>query len=456
MRIYLFIGALLVSFSLSAQNQYAPWDFRNTNLINAQVGIGINIGNQNSNFYLFTKFDLCPMCLLAKETIEQEWRQKGVSNYFTERGFRPNLHIEFLTQKNFRYYGKKFDNDDKNPRFKSNSWTFLTRFGLSADILLGFNQKRFLEQTSATTGRLNHFFQDSRLRLRYDIVGRFNTWYFRRVSNTVGDFTFSWGKLDDSYGIDFYGFANDILILPPFNRILKKLDHGETTAWHFNLWVRPAAWLPARNGGLNANYTDVNKLSVGWTTRVFTARRRVSTIRQPGARLGQYQTIENDSIPFHHYRYVTLGVEGDYFNGYIRLGQDNLRKGRNHQRWGHNAQLHESYKNRTTNRMAPENFGIAWKHFKGVRKEWKMSNPTAVERVKTTLKQLGYEDAEITTALIKKQMKLYKDFQKSLFVGTVGGSPLFPWEKDPKLYRYPTFLFEIDLNLYGLLVQPID
>ena len=113
MRIYLFIGALLVSFSLSAQNQYAPWDFRNTNLINAQVGIGVNIGNQNSNFYLFTKFDLCPMCLLAKETIEQEWREKGVSNYFTERGFRPNLHIEFLTQKNFRYYGKKFDNRNK-------------------------------------------------------------------------------------------------------------------------------------------------------------------------------------------------------------------------------------------------------------------------------------------------------------------------------------------------------
>ena len=57
---------------------------------------------------------------------------------------------------------------------------------------------------------------------------------------------------------------------------------------------------------------------------------------------------------------------------------------------------------------------------------------------------------------LTKQMKLYRKFQRSLFVGTVDGSPLFPWEKDPKLYRYPTLFLEFDFNLQSQLSKTIQ
>lgn len=231
--------------------------------------------------------------------------------------FRGNIHLKLQTSKDFRLYGTRFYKGSEDIRFRNLSWTYLTNVGISAD----WGLYRSWRVADAESGELtSNFRKRSRLRLRYDFTSRYHSYYYRKLSNTVGYVTFNVAGLDDRWGFNI-NWGNDVFI-PKFMRgFLTNHDHGETNSAFMTAYFRPLE-KRSRNANEVFDYRPENlqKVEIGASLRMITDRRTHKRLGSNQVRMGMYDVwgLENS---FHGYYGIRGRVETGFGGSGIPVGQ---------------------------------------------------------------------------------------------------------------------------------------
>ena len=355
---------------------FPRWDARTTTWLSGRVGVGFQFSNQNRQLYFFTETDFCFSCACNyfKRPPQDLHQQLRLNRY------RGNLHLKLQTSKDFRLYGTRFYKRSPDIRFRNLSWTYFTAVGLSAEAGL-YRPGRLADlESGALTAAFRH---RSRLRIRYDVVSRYHSYYYRKLSNTVGYITLNVAALDDRWGVNF-NWGNDVFILPRLREFLTNHDHGETNSIYATAYIRPheRRFMDA-NTAFDYRPRDVEKIEFGAALRMITDRRTAKRTTTNQARSGNYDVLGLQNS-FHGYYGLRLRVETGFYGVGGLIGKDDLQWGRGMQRFAHQGYAH-----------LPRNFGqrIFIKAFKGVH------------------------------------------------------SPLFPWESQPLYHQKPRFYYELNTDL---------
>jgi len=378
-RIWAALALCCLFETLAAQQPaiFPRWDARSATWLSGRVGVGFQFSNQNRPLYFFTEADFCFSCAYnhfarpPRDLHEQLRRNR----------FRGNLHLKLQTIKDFKLYNTLFYKRSPDIQFKNLSWTYFTLVGLSADVGL-YRPGHVADLENG--GLTDVFRQRSRVRLRYDVVSRYHSYYYRKLSNTVGYITLNVAALDDRWGVNF-NWGNDVFILRRLRDFLTNHDHGETNSIYLTAYVRPneRSFMDA-NMAFDYRLQDVEKIEFGASLRMITDRRTAKRTTTNQARSGNYDVLGLKNS-FHGYYGLRLRVETGFYGVGGLFGKDDLQWGRNMQRFAHQGYAH-----------LPKNFAqrIFIKAFKGVH------------------------------------------------------SPLFPWESQPLYYQKPRFYYELNTDVY--------
>ncbi len=375
------IGVFLISFfvalQLPAQRRadFPWWDYRSSAWLTGRIGVGMQFSNQNSQLYFFTETDVCFSCAYNHFARPPE----DLRTQLRRNKFRGNMHLKLQTSKDFRLYGTRFYKGSEDIRFRNLSWTYLTNVGISAD----WGLYRSWRVADTESGELtSNFRKRSRLRLRYDFTSRYHSYYYRKLSNTVGYVTFNVAGLDDRWGFNI-NWGNDVFI-PKFMRgFLTNHDHGETNSAFMTAYFRPLE-KRSRNANEVFDYRpeSLQKVEFGGSLRMITDRRTHKRLGSNQVRMGMYDVLGLENS-FHGYYGIRGRVETGFGGVGFLLGKDDMKWGRDMQRFAHQGYSHLPY-------------GVMRKIF--------------------------------------------------LKVGGVS-TPLFPWESQPNYYDKPKFYYELNTDL---------
>ena len=276
-------------------------------------------------------------------------------------------------------YGTRFSKKSDDIRFRNLSWTYLTNVGISAD----WGLYRTWRISDPETGELNsNFRKRSRIRLRYDITSRYHSYYYRKLSNTVGYVNLNVARLDDRWGFNI-NWGNDVFILKGLRAFLTNHDHGETNSAYITGYIRP---LEKRSLDANVAYAyrpeSLQKVELGASLRMITDRRTHKRLGSNQIRMGMYDVLGLENS-FHGYYGIRGRVETGFGGLGFLLGKDDMKWGRDMQRFAHQ----------------------------------------------------GY--AHLPGSIVRKIF---------LKMGGVS-SPLFPWEVQPLYYERPRFYYELNTDL---------
>ncbi|HMX40184.1 MAG TPA: hypothetical protein PKD78_07650 [Saprospiraceae bacterium] len=321
----LFPALLLVAQS---RQGYLPWDYRSTAWLSGRVGIGYQFSNQNRNLRFFAETDLCASCFINHYVKE---RPADLHAQLHNNRYRANLHLRFETIKDFMLYGTRFSRKSADLQFKNLSWTYLTGVGASLEAGLYRPGRLFDLETGALRSQ---FDRKSKIRLRYDVVSRYHSYYYRRLSNTVGYLTLNFSKLDDRWGINF-NWGNDVFIIGRLRNFVTNHDHGETNSAYITGYWRP---YERRGDAPNMPYAyqpeSLQKLELGPSLRMITDRRTMKRSTTNQARSGTYDVVGLRNS-FHGYYGIRFRADGGCYTLGGLLGKDDLLWGRGMQRYAH-------------------------------------------------------------------------------------------------------------------------
>lgn len=322
-------------FGLAQQydaRQFQWWDYRSAAWLNGRIGVGYQLGNHNRHLYFFTETDVCASCLV----IHYVHPPADLREQIRINQHRFNLHIKLQTTKDFRLYNTVFSRRNSQLQFKNLSWTYLTNVGASID----FGLYRPGRLTDMETGGLNDRFRmRSKLRLRYDVLSRYHSYYYRKLSNTIGYFTLNVSSLDDRWGINL-NWGNDAFIVGGLRNFLLSHDHGETNSAHISGY-----WRPLERKSRDANETfdylpeSLQKLEMSVALRMVTDRRTHKRSSSNQARVGTYDVLGLENS-FHGYYGIQAKVESGFYNLRLQMGKDDLKWGRDMQRFAHQGYRH--------------------------------------------------------------------------------------------------------------------
>lgn len=368
---------LLLTLRLSAQSNFdfPQWDARSTSWLAGRVGVGMQFSNQNSQLYFFTETDVCFSCAYNQLARPAE----DLHSHLRRNKFRGNIHLKFQTSKDFRLYGTRFYKQSEDIQFRNLSWTYLTNVGISADLGM-YRSGRIADPESGLLS--SNFRKKSRLRLRYDVTSRYHSYYYRKLSNTVGYVTLNVASLDDRWGFNI-NWGNDVFI-PKFMRgFLTNHDHGETNSAFITAYFRP---MEKRGSDANAVFQyqseSLQKAEIGASLRMITDRRTHKRLGSNQVRMGMYDVLGLVNS-FHGYYGIRGRMETGFGGVGFLLGKDDMKWGRDMQRFAHQGYAHLPYR------------------------------------------------------LVRKLF---------LKVGGVS-TPLFPWESQPHYYEKPRFYYELNTDL---------
>ena len=285
--VYLFICTVLPLFAQQRSN-FPWWDYRSSTWLNGRIGVGMQFSNQNAQLYFFTETDVCFSCAYnhfarPAEDLHAQLRRNKV---------RGNIHLKLQTSKDFSLYGTRFKMGAEDIRFRNLSWTYLTNVGISAD----WGLYRSWRVADPENGDLNaNFRKRSRIRLRYDMTSRYHSYYYRKLSNTVGYVTLNMAGLDDRWGFNI-NWGNDVFI-PKFMRgFLTNHDHGETNSAYITGYLRPL-----EKGSRNANEVfdyqpeSLQKIELGASLRMITDRRTHKKLGSKQVRMCMYDVLGHEN-----------------------------------------------------------------------------------------------------------------------------------------------------------------
>lgn len=368
---------LLLSSHLSAQSRtdFPWWDYRSDTWLNGRIGVGMQFSNQNRQLYFFTETDVCFSCAINHFARPPQ----NLHDQLRLNKFRGNFHLKLQTSKDFMLYGTRFSKKSDDIRFRNLSWTYLTNVGISAD----WGLYRTWRISDPETGELNsNFRKRSRIRLRYDITSRYHSYYYRKLSNTVGYVNLNVARLDDRWGFNI-NWGNDVFILKGLRAFLTNHDHGETNSAYITGYIRP---LEKRSLDANVAYAyrpeSLQKVELGASLRMITDRRTHKRLGSNQIRMGMYDVLGLENS-FHGYYGIRGRVETGFGGLGFLLGKDDMKWGRDMQRFAHQ----------------------------------------------------GY--AHLPGSIVRKIF---------LKMGGVS-SPLFPWEVQPLYYERPRFYYELNTDL---------
>lgn len=325
---------ILAASALGAQARYdfPWWDYRSPSWLNGRVGVGMQFSNQNQQLYFFTETDLCFSCAYNYFARPPE----NLQSQLRRNKFRGNVHLKLQTSKDFSLYGTRFSKNAEDIQFRNLSWTYLTNVGISAD--MGLYRTWKVADTEA--GSLSPLFRKrSRIRLRYDVTSRYHSYYYRKLSNTVGYVTVNVARLDDRWGFNI-NWGNDVFI-PKFMRsFLTNHDHGETNSAFISAYFRP---LETRSRNANEVFAyqpeSLQKLEASVSLRMITDRRTHKRLGSNQIRMGMYDVLGLVNS-FHGYYGVRLKAETGFGGLGVFLGKDDLKWGRDMQRFAHQGYAH--------------------------------------------------------------------------------------------------------------------
>lgn len=371
-----FICSVFLAPQAYAQVYDFPWwDYRSSTWLNGRIGVGMQFSNQNRQLYFFTETDVCFSCAFNHFVRPPE----NLHGQLRRNKFRGNFHLKLQTSKDFMLYGTRFSKKNEDIRFRNLSWTYLTNVGVSAD----WGLYRTWRIADTETGLLDQDFRKrSRIRLRYDVTSRYHSYYYRKLSNTVGYVTLHVARLDDRWGFNI-NWGNDVFITKTLRGFLTNHDHGETNSAFITAYFRP---LEKRSRNANEVYPyrpeSLQKLELGASLRMITDRKINKKIGSNQIRMGMYEVVKLENS-FHGYYGIRGRVETGFGGLGFLLGKDDMKWGRDMQRFAHQGYSH-----------LPGNI---------VRKIF-------------------------------------------LKIGGVS-TPLFPWESQPHYYEKPKFYYELNTDL---------
>jgi len=331
------VGLVFFTTLLAAQTSnrgFLPWDYRSTTFLSGRVGVGYQFSNQNSNLYFFTETDVCASCLV--NYYAGDGKPDDLHQQLRRNRYRGNIHLRLQTTKDFKLYGTRFAKKNEDIEFKNRSWTYLTAVGVSLEAGL-YRPGRIAD---LETGRLNsRFDRKGKFRVRYDVVSRYHSYYYRPLSNTVGYVTLNYSKLDDRWGINI-NWGNDLFILGALKNFVVNHDHGETNSAFINGYWRPNE---QRGDDPNTAYdyqpSSLQKLELGPSLRMITDRRTMKRITTNQARSGTYDVLHLANS-FHGYYGMRFRVEGGVYALGGLIGKDDMFWGREMQRFAHQGYSH--------------------------------------------------------------------------------------------------------------------
>ena len=370
-------GLLLFHTVLSAQPRFFPWDYRSTAWLSGRVGVGYQFSNQNRNLHFFAESDVCATCLINHYA---KGEPDDLHEQLRRNRFRGNIHLRLETIKDFKLYGTLFSRKNEDIEFKNLSWTYLTAVAVSGEAGL-YRPGRIADLAAGTLNE--RFDRKGKLRLRYEVVSRYHSYSYRRLSNTVGYFTLNYSKLDDRWGVNL-NWGNDVYILGALKNFVVNHDHGETNAMYFTGYWRPQEQRgddPSRP--YNYLPESLQKIEVGPSLRMITDRRTMKRATTNQARSGNYEVLGLRNS-FHGYYGIRFRVDGGFYGISGLIGKDDMLWGRDMQRFAHQ----------------------------------------------------GYSHLPRTTV-----GRIFAGF----FSGV--NSPLFPWENEPLYHKKPRFYYEISPEL---------
>lgn len=358
--------------------QFLPWDYRSTAWLSGRLGVGYQLSNQNRNLRFFLESDVCATCLINHYAIE---RSADLHAFMRRNRYRGNIHLRLETIKDFKLYGTRFSRKSEDIQFRNLSWTYLTAVGTSLEA--GLYRPGWI--ANVETGELlSQFDRKRKIRLRYDVVSRYHSYYYRRLSNTVGYVTLNFSRLDDRFGINI-NWGNDVFIIGKLRNFVAYHDHGETNSAFITAYWRPNE---QRGDDPNRPYAylpeSLQKLEFGPSLRMITDRRTMKRTTTNQARSGNYDVL-NLANSFHGYYGIRFRAEGGAYALGGLIGKDDLLWGRDMQRFAHQ----------------------------------------------------GYEHLPLSFA----RRILIKVIKK----GT--SSPLFPWESQQIYYKKPRFYYELNTDV---------
>ncbi len=365
------------SVFLFAQTQsFQWWDYRSAAWLNGRVGVGFQFSNQNRQLYFFTETDICVSCMVNHFTRPPQ----NLHEQIRYNQYRGNLHLKLQTSKDFKLYNTLFSRKNADIQFKNLSWTYWT--GVAASVDLGLYRPGKLADLE--TGALTDAFRRrSRLRIRYDVISRYHSYYYRKLSNTVGNITLTVAALDDRWGLNM-NWGNDAFIFGQLRGFLVSHDHGESNSAYISGYWRP---LEHKSRNANETYTyhpeSLQKLELGASLRMITDRRTHKRSSSNQARVGAYDVLGLVNS-FHGYYGIKMKAETGFYSLNALIGKDDMKWGRDMQRFAHQGYRH-----------LPAKFA----------------------------------------------RRIFAQFVK----GT--DSPLFPWESQPFYYNKPRFYYEFNTEL---------
>lgn len=330
------IGLLFLSTATvfaQTRESFLPWDYRSTAWLSGRVGVGYQFSNQNRNLRFFAETDVCATCLVNHFTLE---RPADLHAQLRRNRYRGNIHLRLETIKDFKLYGTLFSRKSEDIQFKNLSWTYLTAVGTSLEAgLYRPGQLADLE----TGDLLSRFDRKNKLRLRYEIISRYHSYYYRRLSNTVGYFTLNFSKLDDRFGVNL-NWGNDVFIFGSLRQFVTHHDHGETNSMYLTGYWRPNE---QRGDDPNRAYAyfpeSLQKLEFGPSVRMITDRRTMKRTTTNQARSGNYDVL-NLKNSFHAYCGIRFRAEGGAYGVGGLIGKDDMLWGRDLQRFAHQGYSH--------------------------------------------------------------------------------------------------------------------
>ncbi|MBL7781813.1 MAG: hypothetical protein JNM22_11395 [Saprospiraceae bacterium] len=333
-RCAIILYGMLAASALGAQARYdfPWWDYRSPSWLNGRVGVGMQFSNQNRQLYFFTETDICFSCAYNYFARPPE----NLQGQLRRNKFRGNLHLKLQTSKDFSLYGTRFSKNSEDIQFRNLSWTYLTNVGISADWGL---YRTWRVADTETGDLLPKFRKRSRIRLRYDFTSRYHSYYYRKLSNTVGYVTVNVARLDDRWGFNI-NWGNDVFI-PKFMRsFLTNHDHGETNSALISAYFRPLE-TRARNANEVFAYKpeSLQKLEASVSLRMITDRRTHKRLGSNQIRMGMYDVL-GLANSFHGYYGVRLKAETGFGGLGVFLGKDDLKWGRDMQRFAHQGYSH--------------------------------------------------------------------------------------------------------------------
>ncbi len=341
--------SLVFTLPVLCQNSgFEPWDYRATGLhFYGKMGIGITVGAHQNSVHLITDLHLD----YTSKNDENGLSKMDLPIYDAKHAFRGGINFNFIISRNWKLYNKILDDSD-HP-----SWTFQNNLGFKGG--MSFRSRDFRDGLVPISDKT---FKDTRFEINYTIRSFYNTGYFRKLSNVVGQVGFKYGKMNERW--DFSAFwGNDMFLIGEFSSL--KRDHGVTNVFNLGISMRLKEDDPF----------EESKVSFDYENMIITDRRTGLALQTPESRMGRYEVLGTENS-FHNYQFFSFGFENDYCLARARVGKDDLKAGRNLQRFAHQGDLHLT---------------------------------------------------------LKKRLKFLNWFK-----GTE--SPLFPWEEQPEFYQYPELI----------------